>query len=625
MGKFKKPVQLSSFFFSQCIDPEKESASSMAFFADEEDKKKAEEKGFKKDDIVDIALFRGGSFSHYWYGSLDFDDEYLNKIIRNFNRQAYPVDVAGNLDHEASKAMGWIVPGEGNMYIRQVELDRPIGKVYRNFIYAKVQLTESGAKALNDKEYRYISAEIQGNYSTREKYTTTEVKALTGPGTDITAIECDDLEANDPNKQWRIHYGPTMTGFAFTNKPFMPGMPSMFSQGEKRTSDESDVVFAKEKDEDLDLGRFYSFVNYEETRVPSEGEFISVGEDYYEVRDLKNFNQESNAKEYEVEVLLRDLKKGGQISLSLKDLSISNFYKKLPPKDFSYTCKGEESGNCGGCRNFDLDTGCRILDNAFSLTGHCDLWDPKNNIHASQGDDMNFSELIALLGKTKGIQNKLEILKSRSQQFSNTGDAEAVASLIADYEVALEKENESKEFSNRLSLEKAKSERLAQEKIALSERLADVSLDSARNRVAAARTKLEKFGCTNPMLEKFDSYFSNVGPEDLDQKFSRRDENGEATDSADVLDIIVEIFSEAPKHSFTAPTGEETEVLLNNDESDVEEPEVGGGSDSGNDATPEEIELSRRAKLYEQKFGHKPASFLMTRLAADGSIAPAAE
>lgn len=125
-----------------------------------------------------IQLAKAGTFWHADYGQFAITPEMLKKMSENFAANVRGVDLAIDYSHENEDvAAGWI---------KSVELDDG-GQT----LWAQVDWTPAGQKALSDKEFRYISPEFMFNY-----------------------------KDNETLKE----YGPTLLGAGLTNRPTIKRM-----------------------------------------------------------------------------------------------------------------------------------------------------------------------------------------------------------------------------------------------------------------------------------------------------------------------------------------------------------------------------------------------------------------
>lgn len=99
---------------------------------------------------LQMPLLPEGIFEHEWYGLLRWTQEVFAEMVLNFRRQATGFCPSLNFDHRTGPAAGWLVdlvpvPGQG--------LDQIVA------------MTPRGQKAIDECEYRYISAEVSDTYT----------------------------------------------------------------------------------------------------------------------------------------------------------------------------------------------------------------------------------------------------------------------------------------------------------------------------------------------------------------------------------------------------------------------------------------------------------------------------
>lgn len=182
--------------------------------------------------IVEIDMLRTGKFLRAsWFGEyiLNINPEMLNFMVKNFNNKIIERGVALDLDHEGAYghtgAYGWLV--ELNTESREVK-----GKT-QTFLIGKWSLTAKGKEIVEGGVYKLFSIEFQHNYKDRE-VTETSIS----PDGDETAIGS------------RMSYGPTITGGALTNRPFIPTMNEVkLSEADAQFSEKSNVCFLVEMPE----------------------------------------------------------------------------------------------------------------------------------------------------------------------------------------------------------------------------------------------------------------------------------------------------------------------------------------------------------------------------------------
>lgn len=138
-------------------------------------KKDAEESGTN----TEIQIIRSGIYNHLWYGELNISKETLLSMIASFDAGVMKNDLMIDYNHEVCEAAAWI----RKLYI--VEED---GQAQ---LWATVDWTPEGKKCVDDKEYRYISADFNFNHVDNES---------------------------------GVQYGPVLYGAALTNRPFVKGM-----------------------------------------------------------------------------------------------------------------------------------------------------------------------------------------------------------------------------------------------------------------------------------------------------------------------------------------------------------------------------------------------------------------
>ena len=150
----------------------------------------------------------------YGFG-IKFDDEILDKLIRNFKAQVLSSGAFVYYGHWDSKR-----EAAGEVVSLKKEYDSDSGKTCLN---AEIEWTGEGEKKVKDKAYNFFSVEIATDYSTVE----------------LNEVEDDKGMRTEKNK---ISYGPTLTGVALTNEPAVHDLPRMKMSG---TGEKVFSVFTK--------------------------------------------------------------------------------------------------------------------------------------------------------------------------------------------------------------------------------------------------------------------------------------------------------------------------------------------------------------------------------------------
>jgi len=148
-----------------------------------------------------IQLFRVGTFHHPNYGTFEITPQILSEIKKNFDAKVRGIDIAIDYKHDnEDAAAGWI---------KELKLSDD-----GNALYAIVDWTPDGQKALSDKEFRYISPEFTFAY-----------------------------QDNETLKQ----FGPTLLGAGLTNRPVIKKMDPVVELSEYKSADQSALKEALKK------------------------------------------------------------------------------------------------------------------------------------------------------------------------------------------------------------------------------------------------------------------------------------------------------------------------------------------------------------------------------------------
>jgi hypothetical protein len=152
---------------------------------------------YDDNNLAEVEMLRVGTFNHPKYGELDITEDFLNKIKANFDGGVLKREVSFDWDHDQKNASSWL---------RGLQ-------VVDGVLVGSVEFTPRGKQSVSDKEYGYFSVEYQDNYT--------------------------DAETGD-------EYGPTLTGGALTNRPFISGLKKIEFQCSEDGVEDS--VFMLEED-----------------------------------------------------------------------------------------------------------------------------------------------------------------------------------------------------------------------------------------------------------------------------------------------------------------------------------------------------------------------------------------
>lgn len=225
MGK-KKEEQIKSLFFSGDL---------FEIGGVEEDTE------VKAGDIIISAIFREGNWDHPWYGDVDITRDYLETIVQNHARKVVSNRLSVNKHHDFSHgAYGWIEEKEGAVFAQPMMVDLGTGPIELMYLFARWEVTDLGAEAINKKIFRYFSAEIEPDFCTFEKV------------------------PNSDGSKTILKHGPTLTAFALTNDPFIPNLPGLFSNSPESNGGTEKVIL-----EDEAPGQFYSYRKSDNVEPPN--------------------------------------------------------------------------------------------------------------------------------------------------------------------------------------------------------------------------------------------------------------------------------------------------------------------------------------------------------------------
>jgi phage I-like protein len=130
-----------------------------------------------KKDSTRIQLARAGEFYHMYYGPFDLNSAMFVAFVENFKAKTYGIDLMIDYDHDRREAAAWFK----DLYVTEDGQE----------LWAEVAWTPDGQKAIEDKEFRYLSI-------------------------DFTSDHIDN--------EVGASHGPVLYGAALTNRPFIKGM-----------------------------------------------------------------------------------------------------------------------------------------------------------------------------------------------------------------------------------------------------------------------------------------------------------------------------------------------------------------------------------------------------------------
>jgi len=193
------------------------------------------------------------------YGKVVVDKALIDKMVSNYKAGIPAYQLSVDLDHEGGKAYGWI---------KELEA-RDDG------LYAFVEFNQDGANLIKEGEYKYVSAEWDTNYL--DKRTGKEV-------------------------------GPTLLGFALTNRPAHPEVEElklMESVKEKVLTFAESLKNIFSKNEQTEVHKLPS-IKQEQSEVPKLPEVKGMDEEVK--KQLVDLSEANKALSEKIDVLLKERK-----------------------------------------------------------------------------------------------------------------------------------------------------------------------------------------------------------------------------------------------------------------------------------------------------------------------------
>jgi len=115
---------------------------------------------YNEDGPSEVQLLRDGKFIHPIYGEILISENDLNQMIRNFNDKVRGIDISIDYTHDNEDG-----ENPAACWIKSLEIkDTRKGKG----LFSQVEFTPKGQKLVQQKEYKYASADFVINYTTEE-------------------------------------------------------------------------------------------------------------------------------------------------------------------------------------------------------------------------------------------------------------------------------------------------------------------------------------------------------------------------------------------------------------------------------------------------------------------------
>ncbi len=153
----------------------------------------------------EIQVLRTGKFKHPVYGRFEITSNTLQEFVANFKNKVRKIDLAVDYKHESEDiAAGWM---------RDLTL-----KDDGRQLWAEIDWTKKGKTVVEDKEFRYVSADFQFSYE-------------------------------DPETEKK--FGPTLLGAGLTNRPFVKGMSPAVGLTENHEGDAMNIEQLQKENTDL--------------------------------------------------------------------------------------------------------------------------------------------------------------------------------------------------------------------------------------------------------------------------------------------------------------------------------------------------------------------------------------
>lgn len=594
---------------------------------------------------IPVLILRTGTFKHPFYGEQHWDLEYLNGLLQNFRAEVYPQKIAFNVGHKPDSEMGslgWL-EDRSDLKIQEVEFRCQGESRKESFLLAMPTMTEEGLEKLASKRYRYISSEIRNNYTTYEAIPS---KEMNEDGEEIVV-------------KTEKTYGPTLTGFAATNKPFVPHLQHGYAGDEKveiMMSDfESDVLsFNDETNNKMFFALDFDSYQKDETEellvFEDDEEMNSLWAEIQkwdeEFADKTNFPQKGDNKKVSlsnsqykrfpvdeassIRENFPDIwRKGGNIKGNAQFAILSKIVKENggEPKTKSQeqAIRLREAWSARHLKDFRpagviaqvkwLTVGSRGLDHMRSVIREMKQKEQKSSVDFStQGDSMTFSDALKGLQELATAREKIKYLEDL--RASEMGFSDSETSVIKTMLSALEETAQKDEQVAQLTKAKVALDEKVQD---YSAQISDLSLKVQSAKEIAYGDRVKLF-CTNlrndniheSVVKEVETILSSLKVSDREQKFTL--ELDESSEEIDIFSIFRRVLDATPK-SARLDVESEADIV----EVSPETPEFAEEA-PGQVASTELSEKPAHVVMYEQKYGLVAERKMWDKIDEDGEI-----
>jgi len=179
-------------------------------FAAKDDENKDNKKDnieYNADGTMAVDVLRTGTWSHGWYGLVEFTKADLETMIENFTGGIIGYVLTFNYHHERRENFGKVV---------RMRIEERVSKFNNDITYvlvADVALTDKGREDVESAQVHNFSAEVDNDYVHRE--------VILVPLLDTEGVPVVDDDGKERRTFIRRKYGPTLIGGAVTNYPFI--------------------------------------------------------------------------------------------------------------------------------------------------------------------------------------------------------------------------------------------------------------------------------------------------------------------------------------------------------------------------------------------------------------------
>lgn len=515
---------------------------------------------------IEYNIFRTGRFKHPFYGDdLDFDQEYLESLVENFRAGVVPEALILNVGHKSDNGEIGAIGTFDDIKLKGGKIDTPLGEKERIFLRARLVLNSKGIELYKDRRYLFSSSEIHPDYTTREKYEISDELEDEG-------VDEEGDEAQGENYA-TISHGPTLTGLAATNKPFINNLGqtvdtdgASFSLSEEMQSAKEPQVFSKPVVEDED------------------GNVQGYSRDTLLFADLNNNKLKNN--------LVNDNK-----SIEKNNEESRNYFE-FRDADISSDCDESQEVESEDSNS----TTSQEKEREFSNKQKEEF--TEDNSESEEENTMELSELLNDLEELD-LSEQVEKLDDNMHKFSG-GNAEIVKQIYEDKKERLQAEKAREEAVSKQQRYKNEKEKLEEKNIELKNEVSEAREGSKTAQINQFRKRLEDEGYTEAAIDVVEDGLMSLSADQFSKEYEftfSGPEGEEQEKEMNFMGFLDKLFSELQGGPVTEEFSTEEDPSATVDENEKEVNPDAGAEDFDEDE--EEVEYSDDLPEKVQKFADR--------------------